>query len=494
MIKVFKRFIRSSVKRQFMLALITLIFVVQTLAMIVNLIDLRRSLETTLKDNTKTTLHMISELMESPLGEFNIPEVTRIAEEITDKNTIIYTRIFDSSGSTLVEFGSTNQSDLYVAEQEVLSSARGGEKIGSIEIGVSRLQVEKAYTAQLYYTLLAGFLLCLTIAFAVKVMFEKLVLAPLANLSKFASEEGNLERLEKNNSRDELGQLSRTLFNMSLKIQEHREQLEIQVAERTRDLQKSKEDLSLSLQELKTAQDTLVQNSSLAAIGRLSASIAHEINNPLTILRANAESLKIPQPGAIDQTEMFHKKLSKIKNMCLRISSIVNGMRAISRSNTDQPFTLVSVKELLADSIELSQLKFRGSNVKLICDPSPEIEFECKPIQISQVIINLLSNGFDAVAHNADAWVRLTATQIDQSIHFSVTDSGNGIPDEIAQKLMQPFFTTKGVGAGTGLGLSISLGIAKDHQGEFYLDKSSKNTCFVLSIPISQMPGKSKVA
>jgi signal transduction histidine kinase len=104
-------------------------------------------------------------------------------------------------------------------------------------------------------------------------------------------------------------------------------------------------------------------------------------------------------------------------------------------------------------------------------------------VQISQVLLNLLNNAFDAVQSLANKWVRIEVSTGPDLISIAVTDGGRGIPREIAEKAMQPFFTTKPVGKGTGLGLSISNAIAEAHRGRLWIDSRGPNTRIVLSVP-----------
>jgi signal transduction histidine kinase len=108
-----------------------------------------------------------------------------------------------------------------------------------------------------------------------------------------------------------------------------------------------------------------------------------------------------------------------------------------------------------------------------------------KSSQISQIIYTLISNSFDAIIHQeSDRWIEVKTRWIGQTIEISVTDSGKGIPPEIASRVMDPFFTTKEVGKGTGLGLSVALGMAQSHRGTLVYDPQSKNTRFVLTLPM----------
>ena len=108
----------------------------------------------------------------------------------------------------------------------------------------------------------------------------------------------------------------------------------------------------------------------------------------------------------------------------------------------------------------------------------------CQKVQLSQVLMNLLNNSFDAIVDDEYKWIKIQSHQHGDRIGVSVTDSGNGIPGDIADQIFDPFYTTKGVGKGTGLGLSISAGILSNHGGRLYYDQCSPNTRFVMEFPL----------
>ena len=110
---------------------------------------------------------------------------------------------------------------------------------------------------------------------------------------------------------------------------------------------------------------------------------------------------------------------------------------------------------------------------------------QCRGAQISQVLLNLLSNAYDAVEHAAVRRVRVGARGDDSAVRITVTDTGPGIPPDIAPRIMEPFFTTKEVGKGTGLGLAASKGIAEGHRGTLTYERADGETRFVLTLPRS---------
>ena len=111
------------------------------------------------------------------------------------------------------------------------------------------------------------------------------------------------------------------------------------------------------------------------------------------------------------------------------------------------------------------------------------LRIDCRPTEISQVILNLLNNAVDAVQPLLEKWVELQVRNAGKDLEISVTDSGRGVPEKIRDKMGQPFFTTKQVGQGTGLGLSISKGIVQAHGGHLNLDAACEHTRFVVTLP-----------
>jgi signal transduction histidine kinase len=109
-----------------------------------------------------------------------------------------------------------------------------------------------------------------------------------------------------------------------------------------------------------------------------------------------------------------------------------------------------------------------------------------RPSQVSQVVLNLINNSADAIEGSPNPWIIVDVVATGTSLFLSIMDSGKGIPEEIAKKIMNPFFTTKEVGKGTGLGLSIGKGIIEGHGGKLYLDRNSPHTKFIIELPLDE--------
>jgi signal transduction histidine kinase/integral membrane sensor domain MASE1 len=234
--------------------------------------------------------------------------------------------------------------------------------------------------------------------------------------------------------------------------------------------------------EIHARQMQIMHSSRMASVGVMAAGMAHEINNPLTIITGRAQLiLKHLETGNVPVAAL-RESTQIIKQTVDRIARIVRGLRSFSRGGEGDSFLLASVPDIIQSTAEFCSERFKKHGVELRVKPVPAIELGCREVQVSQVLLNLINNGFDAASAQPEKWVEVEVIDGDEVIEFRVTDSGRGIPPSVAEKIMIPFFTTKPVGQGTGLGLSISKGIAQDHCGDLVINTDSPHTCFVFTV------------
>lgn len=230
------------------------------------------------------------------------------------------------------------------------------------------------------------------------------------------------------------------------------------------------------------------RNQHLAAIGEMTSSVAHEINNPLAIINGTCLVLK----RSLDREfspEVFKEKVELISMTCDRISKIVRSMQDITRDTTNEESTLTSLEEVIGDVIVIFEQQLKGSNIKLNLNLDPKISkspLMLKRISLSRVFINLINNSVDAISDKPSPWIKISAEIKDSVIKVFVEDSGSGIPVDIAERVFEPFYTSKDIGKGTGLGLSLSAKVVKDEGGELYIDQGRSNTTFVVEIPFKK--------
>jgi PAS domain S-box-containing protein len=229
------------------------------------------------------------------------------------------------------------------------------------------------------------------------------------------------------------------------------------------------------------------QTAKLASLGEMAAGIAHEINNPMTIIQGRAEQIA----HALRQNPPDLAKVSEVTDNIMknvqRVAKIIKGLRSFARHTGDSEYANVRVADVIYETLDFCSERFKVNGVQLrLAVIDEKLTILARGPQISQVLLNLFNNAFDAVSdlHN-ERWIDITVSETFESVQITVTDSGSGITPEVSDRLFQPFFTTKGVDKGTGLGLSISHGIVTDHGGRIFVDLKCPNTRFVVELPKS---------
>lgn len=236
---------------------------------------------------------------------------------------------------------------------------------------------------------------------------------------------------------------------------------------------------------------TIFQAAKMATLGEMAGGIAHEINNPLAVIGGSASLLKNAFSEEKVNRELADKYIASINKMVERIAKIVIGLRSFSRDGSKDPFIKTSIKSIVEETLSLCQTKLSANKVELrVSSMDESLKIDCRATEISQIILNIVSNSIDAILDQPVKWIQMDIFDEDSEIMIRIIDSGSGIPIEIQDKIFQPFFTTKPVGKGTGLGLSIAMGVAKSHSGSLTIDNTSPNTCFVLLLPKSKLATK----
>ena len=245
------------------------------------------------------------------------------------------------------------------------------------------------------------------------------------------------------------------------------------------------------------AEQQLIQTSKMATLGEMATGIAHELNQPLSVIKtASSFFIKKMDKEEPLEDEILNKMIRKIDSNVDRASRIINHMRQFARKS-EMDFEKVQVNEVLEKAFEIfsQQLKLRGIRVVWEIEESlPKISAD--PARLEQVFINLLINARDAIEEHrgpqetagADKKIILKTRREGSVIVCEVCDTGKGVPPALINKIFEPFFTTKEVGKGTGLGLSISYGIVKDCGGTIRVAPHKPGgACFIVTFPV---PGK----
>lgn len=238
------------------------------------------------------------------------------------------------------------------------------------------------------------------------------------------------------------------------------------------------------LSDLHRNQTALAAATRLSSLGQMAGGIAHEINTPLAVIGGKADLLlKLLDSPEFDRA-VAQSHVQKITNTVHKIAKIIKGLRTISRDPSAEEPVIFGLNEVISETIEICEKRFQTHGIRLMRTGILPLQTNVwgRPVQLGQVLLNLLNNAFDAVKNCPEKWVELRCTVFGKTVKIEVIDSGAKVSEEIQERLFHPFFTTKKVGEGTGLGLSISRSIIERSGGKLYFDQKPKNTTFVIEL------------
>jgi two-component system NtrC family sensor kinase len=231
--------------------------------------------------------------------------------------------------------------------------------------------------------------------------------------------------------------------------------------------------------ELQKMQEALLQSEKLAAMGRLTSQIAHELNNPIYGIMNTLELLKTEIPPESKRRRILELSLSEIQ----RLSEMLRNMLSFSKPEEEKR-RLVKLDELIEGILLMMEKQMRESNIQVETSFDPGIpEIMASTNQMRQVMLNIFKNAKEAMPKGGTLFIR--TSKEDNRILIQIQDTGIGIPEEIRAKIFEAFFTTKQKVKGVGLGLSVCYGIIKDHGGDIKVEsQEGKGTTFAINLPI----------
>ena len=258
-------------------------------------------------------------------------------------------------------------------------------------------------------------------------------------------------------------------------------------------LEKAIADKQATIQTLQSTQSKLIDSEKMASVGRLTAGLAHELNNPLNFIGGNVQPIlndleEIKQsmpPEVLSKNEGSFEEIEQLLDNVLsgskRATDIISNLLKISPRGKDDNIATVLLNDLLTRTCLL--LKNAHPDVTFTTDFQETIYISANSVEINQVLLNILKNALDALPpKRARLSVKLSVEG--QMALIEISDNGRGIPEQFRSHIFEPFFTTKEEGKGTGLGLYISYGIIKKHEGEITYEPLDKGSCFRITLPI----------
>lgn len=212
-------------------------------------------------------------------------------------------------------------------------------------------------------------------------------------------------------------------------------------------------------------------------LGLMSAGIAHELSNPLSIILGRTQQLL--KPG---KEKDYEKGLQQIQKHAERMASVIKSVRDYIYRNEEEVETFIPLKDIVNDVLMFCGQRLKNHGIEFRTQNIDKIFVSGHKGQFEQAIMNLINNSFDAIDGLPEKWIEISGAQSEDHIEIFFKDSGHGVPIDVRKKMLEPFFSTK-KGKGTGLGLPLVKGIAEKHGGDFSYIENAPNTTFLLELP-----------
>lgn len=270
--------------------------------------------------------------------------------------------------------------------------------------------------------------------------------------------------------------------------------LERRVSERTSALAREVEERKRTEEELRQTQDSLIHAAKLAALGRMSAAIVHEVSQPLSALDNTLAAAGLhARNHAHDKTAA---SITAGRDLLKRMQRTIKSLRTFSSRAKALPNEPIAIGQSVAEALEIVMSQAREKRVSLSFDnKAPSAMASVNAVRIEQVFINLLLNAIDATASMGNSQITILLRKAGRRALVEFRDAGPGIPEEIADQITEPFFTTKATGEGLGLGLSISRAILEDYDGTLSFSSApGGGTCAIVSLPLARQPAQREPA
>jgi len=419
-----------------------------------------------------------------PLGPGERALGTRVSEEVR-------TRVLDQGKIWIDRAFVVN--DWYISAYEPIINEKG-ERVGMLYTGY----LEAPYTHLLWQALIVLlflFLILMVMYALVAIRGAKSIFKPIEAMSRVvhATRTGDAQRIGHVASQDEIGELARE-FDVMLDLLQERnqqirdwaDQLEDKVAERTVELERKNADLRNTIRVLRQTRQQLVVAEKLAALGELTAGVAHEINNPTQVILGNMDIMLAELGPAI---EPVRNEIELIIQQVYRVQEIINNLLQYARPKDYAGYiNALNVNTVVRDTLKLVQHMRTTSTFSIDLQLNANRTVKINPQELQQVLVNLLVNAIHALTEQNGRIQIVTRNWENRGVAIVVKDNGKGMSEDEMSHIFNPFYSTKGQGEGTGLGLSVSYGLIRRYGGSITVKSTpgqgSEFTIWLLQEPV----------
>ena len=418
-----------------------------------------------------------------PLREHERALGTRVSDEVR-------TKVLDDGKIWIDRAFVVN--DWYISAYEPIID-ENGKRVGMLYSGY----LEAPYRTSLWHAfsvLALLFVILMVLSVVVAIRGAKSIFKPLEKMTAVvhATRTGHDKRIGRVSSRDEIGELAREfdamldlLKDRNQQIQHWADQLENKVEIRTAELEQKNADLQRTISVLRQTRQKLVVAEKRAALGELTAGVAHEINNPIQVILGNLDMITNDMG---EQLKPVQDEIELIIQQVYRIQEIINNLLRYARPDEFAGYMIdVDVNKVVEDTMKLVRHLHNSSDFSIDLELKATNTIRINPQELQQVLVNLIVNASHALPQRQGKIHVRTRDWEDRGVKICILDNGTGMTEDQLSRIFNPFYTTKGQGEGSGLGLSVSYGLIRRVGGnitaESTLGKGSEFTVWLLTEP-----------
>lgn len=358
----------------------------------------------------------------------------------------------------------------------------GDRILGFLNMSVCRQRVENSLRDSQLLILVVSLVFMLLVPGLIMVFMKRYVVQPLNRLVDGTNRvsRGEVDVVLPVNTDDEMGKLAASFNDMVEKLRQFKTELQgwnRELEERVR----------RKTEKLKVAQGQIIQAEKMSSLGRLSAVIAHEINNPISGLVVFIHLLQkqLDKESLSDEDrQRMMKRLALMESEAKRCGQIVSELLAFSRE--EKKMVPSDIGDIINRTVSIMELRVKDRELAVVPDVEAELPgIECDPGKIQQVLMNLIQNGIEAIPDGGEVRVKARHLKADNQVEIKVSDTGIGIPESHLAHIFEPFYSSKNQGQSVGIGLFVVYGVVEQHNGTIDVTSNEgQGTTFTIKLPV----------